>query len=144
MPERMTYTVTFWGTRGSIPTPGAHTSRYGGNTSCVAMEGPGEQLVILDAVSRLQPGVLGDSESAEADSFSEALLDAPVYTRPDEFRGLRVPEILLGGNHEQIRRWRRREALRRTRERRPDLLSGRNLSDEDRKLLNEIEEEAGP
>lgn len=101
-------------------------------------------LTILDALARLQPGVLGDAESAEADSFSEALLDAPVYTRPDEFRGLRVPEILLGGNHEQIRRWRRREALRRTRERRPDLLSGRNLSDEDRKLLNEIEEEAGP
>ena len=100
-------------------------------------------LVILDALARLQPGVLGDAESAEADSFSEALLDAPVYTRPDDFRGHRVPEILLSGNHEQIRRWRRREALRRTRERRPDLLSGRNMSEEDRKLLNEIEEEAG-
>jgi len=101
-------------------------------------------LVIVDALARLQPGVLGDSESAEADSFSEALLDAPVYTRPEEFRGHRVPDILLSGNHEQIRRWRRREALRRTRERRPDLLSGRALSEEDRKLLNEIEEEAGP
>jgi tRNA (guanine37-N1)-methyltransferase len=106
--------------------------------------GEAAALVIVDALARLQPGVLGDSESAEADSFSEALLDAPVYTRPEEFRGHRVPDILLSGNHEQIRRWRRREALRRTRERRPDLLSGRTLSEEDRKLLNEIEEEAGP
>ena len=100
--------------------------------------------MVVDALARLQPGVLGDAGSAEADSFSEALLDAPVYTRPEDFRGYRVPEILLSGNHEQIRRWRRREALRRTRERRPDLLSGRALSDEDRKLLNEIEEETGP
>ena len=106
--------------------------------------GEAAALVIVDALARLQPGVLGDAESAEADSFSEALLDAPVYTRPEDFRGHRVPEILLGGNHEQIRRWRRREALRRTRERRPDLLSGRTLCDEDRKLLSEIEEEAGP
>ena len=104
--------------------------------------GEAAALVVLDALARLQPGVLGDAESAEADSFSEALLDAPVYTRPEDFRGHRVPEILLSGNHEQIRRWRRREALRRTRERRPDLLSGRALSDEDRKLLNE--EETGP
>lgn len=106
--------------------------------------GEAAALVVVDALARLQPGVLGDAGSAEADSFSEALLDAPVYTRPEDFRGHRVPEILLSGNHEQIRRWRRREALRRTRERRPDLLSGRALSDEDRKLLNEIEEEAGP
>jgi len=106
--------------------------------------GEAAALVIVDALARLQPGVLGDVGSAEADSFSEALLDAPVYTRPEDFRGHRVPEILLSGNHEQIRRWRRREALRRTRERRPDLLSGRTLSEEDRKLLNEIEEEAGP
>jgi tRNA (guanine37-N1)-methyltransferase len=100
-------------------------------------------LTVLDAVSRLQSGVLGDAESREADSFSEALLDAPVYTRPEEFRELRVPEILTSGNHELIRRWRRREAIRRTRARRPDLLAGRTLSDEDRKLLKEIEEEAG-
>ena len=100
-------------------------------------------LVIVDALARLQPGVLGDVESAEADSFSEALLDAPVYTRPEEFRGHRVPEILLSGNHEQIRLWRRREALRRTLNRRPDLIAGRALSDEDKKLLSEIKEEAG-
>jgi len=106
--------------------------------------GEAAALVVVDAVARLQPGVLGDAGSAEADSFSEALLDAPVYTRPEDFRGHRVPEILQGGNHEEIRRWRRREALRRTRERRPDLWSARTLSDEDRKLLNEIDEEAGP
>ena len=100
-------------------------------------------LVLLDAVSRLQPGVLGDAESAEADSFSEALLDAPVYTRPEDFRGHLVPETLLGGNHEQIRIWRRREAMRRTLRRRPDLLRNRALSDEDKRLLNEIEKEEG-
>jgi tRNA (guanine37-N1)-methyltransferase len=99
-------------------------------------------LVILDAVVRLQPGVLGHAESAEADSFSEAQLDAPVYTRPETFRGLRVPEILLSGNHEQIRIWRRREAIRRTMERRPDLLRDRRWNSEDEKLLGEIEKEA--
>jgi tRNA (guanine37-N1)-methyltransferase len=98
-------------------------------------------LVVVDAVARLLPGVLGDAESAEADSFSEALLDAPWYTRPEEFEGLRVPEALLSGHHEQIRLWRRREALRRTLERRPDLLRGRPLSDEDQRLLREIEKE---
>jgi tRNA (guanine37-N1)-methyltransferase len=99
-------------------------------------------LVILDAVSRLQPGVLGDSESAEADSFSEALLDAPVYTRPDEFRGHPVPEVLRRGNHEEIRRWRRREAIRRTLARRPDIVRGREWSEEDRRLLDELKKES--
>lgn len=99
-------------------------------------------IVILDAVSRLQPGVLGDAESAEADSFSEALLDAPVYTRPDEFRGLPVPQVLRSGNHEEIRRWRRREAIRRTLARRPDIVRGRAWSEEDRRLMDEIEKEA--
>jgi tRNA (guanine37-N1)-methyltransferase len=98
-------------------------------------------LVILDAVARLLPGVLGDAGSAEADSFSEPLLDAPVYTRPDEFEGLGIPEVLRSGHHEQVRLWRRREALRRTLKRRPELLRGRPLSEEDRKLLNEIQEE---
>lgn len=100
-------------------------------------------LVIVDAVSRLLPGVLGDAESAETDSFSEALLAAPVYTRPEEVRGLRVPDALLGGNHEEIRLWRRREAIRRTLLRRPDIVRGRTLSDEDRRLLGEIEREGG-
>lgn len=99
-------------------------------------------LVLLDAVSRLQTGVLGDAESAEADSFSEALLDAPVYTRPDEFRGRSVPEVLRSGNHEEIRRWRRREAIRRTLARRPDIVRGRAWSEEDRRLMDEIEKEA--
>ena len=98
-------------------------------------------LVVMDAIARLLPGVLGDAESAEADSFSEPLLDAPWYTRPEEIEGLRVPEALLSGHHEQIRLWRRREALRRTLERRPDLLRGRPLSDEDQQLLREIEKE---
>jgi len=98
-------------------------------------------LILVDAVARLQPGVLGDEESAKADSFAEALLAAPVYTRPDSFQGRSVPEVLKGGNHEEIRIWRRREALRRTLERRPDLLRGRPLSDEDRSLLEAIQKE---
>jgi len=106
--------------------------------------GEAASIVILDAVTRLIPGVLGDAESAEADSFSEPLLDAPVYTRPEELRGLHVPEVLLSGNHERIRLWRRREALRRTWHRRPDLLLGRSLSDEDRSLLDEIKKEEEP
>jgi len=98
-------------------------------------------LVVLDALSRLLPGVLGDAESAEADSFSEPLLDAPMYTRPEEHLGMRVPEVLLSGNHERIRVWRRREAIRRTLTRRPDLLEGRSLSDEDNRLFHEIKKE---
>jgi len=98
-------------------------------------------LVILDAVSRLIPGVLGDAESAEADSFSEPLLDAPVYTRPELVQGRGVPDVLLSGDHERIRLWRRREAIRRTWLKRPDLLLGRTLSKEDQKLLDEIKKE---
>ncbi len=100
-------------------------------------------MVVLDAVSRLLPGVLGDAESAEADSFSEPLLDAPVYTRPEEFQGHRVPDVLLSGDHERIRIWRRREALRRTWLKRPDLLLGRKLGNEDQALLDEIKKEEG-
>jgi len=98
-------------------------------------------VVILDAVARLIPGVLGDKESAEADSFSEPLLDAPVYTRPEDVEGRRVPDVLLSGDHERIRLWRRREAIRRTWLKRPDLLLGRTLCKEDQKLLDEIKEE---
>ena len=100
-------------------------------------------IVILDALARLIPGVLGDAESAEADSFSEPLLDAPVYTRPEDFESRRVPDVLLSGDHERIRVWRRREALRRTWLKRPDLLLGRKLSDEDQSLLDEIKNEEG-
>ena len=95
-------------------------------------------LVMIDAAVRLIPGVLGDPASAERDSFAESLLDYPHYTRPAELRGLPVPEVLLSGNHEAIRLWRRKEALRSTYRKRPDLLRDRLLSDEDRRLLEEI------
>jgi tRNA (guanine37-N1)-methyltransferase len=99
-------------------------------------------LVLLDATIRLVPGVLGDDESARHDSFMDALLDFPHYTRPPIVEGHAVPEVLLTGDHERIRRWRRKEALRRTRTRRPDLLERAELSREDRQLLEEIEREA--
>jgi len=78
-------------------------------------------MVIIDAVTRLLPGVLGDEQSAEEESFSDGLLEYPQYTRPAEYRGLRVPEILLSGNHEEIAKWRLQQAIERTRQRRPDL-----------------------
>ena len=99
-------------------------------------------LVIIDAVCRLIPGVLGDEHSAEVESFSWGILDCPHYTRPPVFRGFEVPETLLSGNHKDILRWRRKEALRRTLERRPDLLEKGGLSEEDYNLLKEIKEEA--
>lgn len=98
-------------------------------------------MVIVDAVARLVPGVLGDIESAETDSHFDGLLGPPVYTRPEDYREERVPEVLLSGNHEKIRLWRRKAALRVTRERRPDLLDTTRLTDEDRKILAEIERE---
>jgi tRNA (guanine37-N1)-methyltransferase len=79
-------------------------------------------MVIVDAVTRLLPGVLGDDESAQEESFSHGLLEYPQYTRPAEFRGMKVPEVLLSGNHGEIARWRAEQATLRTRERRPDLL----------------------
>jgi tRNA (guanine37-N1)-methyltransferase len=117
--------------------------------------------VILDTVTRLVPGALGNEASARQESFSAAfsstirkagmdgpdstcgsggLLDYPHYTRPAEFRGMAVPEVLMGGNHEQIRKWRRRKALEKTLRNRPDLLEQQPLSDEDRKFLAEIGE----
>lgn len=98
-------------------------------------------MVVIDAVSRLIPGVLGEEESFVTDSFSDGLLEYPQYTRPREFRGMSVPEVLLSGNHEKIRLWRRRESLRRTRERRPELLRQEELSEEDRILLAQLGEE---
>ena len=95
-------------------------------------------MVLIDAVSRLIPGVLGSDRSAEDDSFFNSLLEYPQYTRPFDFRGHCVPEVLVSGNHLAISSWRRKEALRRTWARRPDLLAKANLSDEDRKLLEEI------
>ena len=82
-------------------------------------------LVVTEAVTRLVPGVLGNPVSPEADSFSEGLLEHPLYTRPREFRGLEAPEVLLSGNHAEIERWRAREAERLTRERRPDLIESK-------------------
>ncbi len=98
-------------------------------------------LVIIDAVTRLIPGVLGDEHSAEEESFSWGILDYPHYTRPPVFRGLAVPDILLSGNHGDILRWRRKEALRRTLLGRPDLLEKHGQSDKDCILMNEIKEE---
>ncbi len=95
-------------------------------------------LVIIDAAARLVPGVLGDPESAMHESFSDALLEYPQYTRPPEVRGLTVPEVLLSGHHEAIRVWRRREALRSTYLKRPDLLRDRVFNEEDQRLLDEI------
>jgi tRNA (guanine37-N1)-methyltransferase len=95
-------------------------------------------LVIIDAVSRLVPGVVGDEQSVARDSFARGLLDFPQYTRPADFRGMTVPPVLLSGHHAEIERWRRREVLARTLERRPDLLAGAGLDPEDRALLQEL------
>jgi tRNA (guanine37-N1)-methyltransferase len=100
-------------------------------------------LVIIDAVVRLLPGALGDERSLKEESFSWGILDYPHYTRPPEWQGLRVPEVLLSGNHGQIARWRRKEALRRTLQRRADLIGRVSLSEEDNRLISEIKEEEG-
>lgn len=98
-------------------------------------------MVIVDAVARLLPGALGDAESAAQDSFMEGLLDCPHYTRPEAIDGRKVPDVLLGGDHRQIARWRRRQALGRTWERRPDLLAALELDEEDRRLLQEYQQQ---
>jgi tRNA (guanine37-N1)-methyltransferase len=99
-------------------------------------------MVVVDAVSRLIPGVLGADASIQEESHSGNLLEYPHYTRPPEFRGWRVPDILLSGHHAQIARWRRKESLRRTRERRPDLFEKVELSSKlDKQLLRELDEE---
>jgi tRNA (guanine37-N1)-methyltransferase len=95
-------------------------------------------LVIIDAVARLVPGVVGDADSVSGDSFARGLLDYPHYTRPAEYRGLAVPEVLLSGHHGRIAEWRKREALRRTFERRPDLLRGATLDVADQALIEEL------
>jgi tRNA (guanine37-N1)-methyltransferase len=95
-------------------------------------------LIVIDAVSRLIPGVLGDPNGAIDDSHASGLLEYPHYTRPPEFRGWKVPEVLLSGDHGKIERWRREQSLARTLERRPDLLQKAELSEEDRKFLEDI------
>jgi tRNA (guanine37-N1)-methyltransferase len=95
-------------------------------------------LIVVDAVTRLLPGALGDADSAQEDSFMDGLLDYPHYTRPEEIEGLRVPQVLTSGNHADIRRWRRKQALGRTWRRRPDLLQAMQLDEEQQVLLNEF------
>lgn len=98
-------------------------------------------MVLIDACARLQPGALGDEDSAQQDSFSDGLLDCPHYTRPESYEGLAVPEVLLGGHHAEIARWRRKQSLGRTWARRPDLLERMTLDAEDMKLLDEYRRE---
>ena len=100
-------------------------------------------MVIVEAAARFIPGVVGDAASVEADSFAEGLLDYPHYTRPPEFRGMRVPEVLLSGHHDAIRRWRRAQRLQRTLDRRPDLLKAEALGEEDHRLLEDLDVDAG-
>ncbi|MDO8834684.1 MAG: tRNA (guanosine(37)-N1)-methyltransferase TrmD [Vicinamibacterales bacterium] len=95
-------------------------------------------LVIVDAVVRLIPGAVGDEQSVELESFSRGLLDYPHYTRPADFRGIKVPDVLLSGHHAEIGRWRKRQALARTLARRPDLLPGAELDDEEREILRAL------
>ncbi|BAF59900.1 MAG: tRNA (guanosine(37)-N1)-methyltransferase TrmD [Pelotomaculum sp.] len=95
-------------------------------------------MVVVDAVARLVPGVLGEALSVMEESFSNGLLEYPHFTRPREFRGLKVPEVLLSGHHEEIRKWRRRQSLLRTLERRPEMLKQAGLTREDREILKEL------
>jgi tRNA (guanine37-N1)-methyltransferase len=95
-------------------------------------------LCVIDAVARLRPGVLGNEASSEAESFSTGLLEGPQYTRPVEFRGVRVPDVLVSGDHAKVAAWRRRQALARTLAVRPDVLADAPLSDEDRRVLREF------
>jgi tRNA (guanine37-N1)-methyltransferase len=94
--------------------------------------------IVMDAITRLIPGALGDPDGAMDDSHASGLLEYPHYTRPAEFRGWKVPEVLLSGNHAEIARWRRQQALLRTLQRRPDLLEKAPLSEEDRKFLEQV------
>ena len=97
-------------------------------------------LLLIDAIVRQLPGALNDEQSAIQDSFVDGLLDCPHYTRPEIYEGQAVPDVLLSGHHAAIRRWRLQQALRRTRERRPDLFRGRKLTSEEEVLLNELTE----
>ena len=103
--------------------------------------GEAAALVVIDAVARLVPGVIGNETSSIDESFKEPLLEYPQYTRPQTFMGMDAPGVLLSGNHEEIRRWRRKESIRRTILRRPDLLEHFEPTDEDRRLIREIMEE---
>ena len=105
--------------------------------------GEAAALVVIDAVARLVPGVMGNEESGADESFAAGLLEYPQYTRPAEFRGESVPDVLLSGDHARVARWRRAQALRRTLARRPDLLGGRELTEEEAALLREFGDDDG-
>jgi tRNA (guanine37-N1)-methyltransferase len=92
-------------------------------------------MVVVDSVTRLLPGVLGDEDSAQQDSFMGGLLDCPHYTRPEDYEGRKVPPVLLGGHHGEIAKWRRQQSLIRTFQKRPDLLQQVELNEEDQRLL---------
>jgi tRNA (guanine37-N1)-methyltransferase len=98
-------------------------------------------MALIDAIVRLLPGSLGDSDSAVEDSFVDGLLDCPHYTRPEEYKGVKVPEVLTSGNHAKIKQWRLKMSLKRTRDQRPDLLAERPLTKEEARLLKELETE---
>ncbi|QWR78147.1 tRNA (guanosine(37)-N1)-methyltransferase TrmD [Candidatus Magnetomonas plexicatena] len=98
-------------------------------------------LVIIDAVCRLLPGVLGDERSKEEESFTSGLLDYPHYTRPAEFMGMKVPEVLIGGNHRLIQNWRQREALRKTLLHKPNMVNYAELTEADREIIEQLKEE---
>jgi tRNA (guanine37-N1)-methyltransferase len=97
--------------------------------------------MLIDAIARQLPGALNDAQSAVEESLADGLLDCPHYTRPERYGGADVPEVLLSGHHEQIRRWRLEQSLRRTLKRRPDLLEGRALTKEERELLAKVRDE---
>jgi len=99
-------------------------------------------MVVMDTIIRQLPGALGDQLSAKQDSFSEGLLDYPHYTRPETYEGLKVPDILLSGNHENIRKWRLKESLKRTFYRRPELLSGLSLNKEQEEMLDSLKKDS--
>jgi len=98
-------------------------------------------MALIDAIVRQLPGALGDSDSAIEDSFVDGLLDCPHYTRPEEYKGVKVPEVLTSGNHAKIKQWRLKMSLKRTRDQRPDLLAARPLTKEEARLLSELEQE---
>jgi tRNA (guanine37-N1)-methyltransferase len=100
-------------------------------------------MALMDAVVRQLPGAVGEPASVVEESFADGLLDCPQYTRPELYRGERVPEVLLSGHHENIRRWRLKQALGRTWLRRPDLLAARSLNEEETRLLEEFRQESG-
>ena len=100
-------------------------------------------LMLIDAIARQLPGALNDAQSAVEESFADGRLDCPHYTRPETYEGARVPDVLLSGHHEAIRRWRLERSLERTWRRRPDLLEGRALTNEERELLAQVRERGG-